>query len=102
MKKFKVICIANGVDSEIEAEIDVESLQHSARDRMVFDQGVGRQLIGLLGSGYGDRHFTLVDGDMAFTECRVLKMGADCTISYMRVGPCPPLEPVVVVIPTTS
>jgi hypothetical protein len=59
----------------IEVEIDVENLQHSARDRIVVDQAAGQQLIRLFGSGFGEWHFTLIDGAMAFSGCRVVRMG---------------------------
>ena len=98
MHKIK-IAYATGPGPDTEVEIDVEDLQHSARDHIVIEQAAGRQLIGLFGTGFGERYFTLIDGAMAFIGCRIVKMGADCTISYMRVGPYPPPGPVCIVIP---
>jgi hypothetical protein len=101
MPKIKIIYPAAGGAPDAEVDVDMQSLQHPARDHLVLDQAAGRRLIELFGNGYGDRHFTLVEGNMAFEGCRVVKMGADCTISYMRVGPYPPPAPVRIVIPTT-
>lgn len=100
MNKIK-IAYTTGHDPDTEVEIDVESLQHSARDRLAIDQRAGRRLIDLFGTGFGERYFTLIDGATGFTGCRIVKMGADCTISYMRVGPYTPPDPACIVIPSS-
>jgi hypothetical protein len=101
MPKIKIIYPVAGGAPDAEVDMEVQSLQHSARDHLVLDHPVGLRLVELFGDGYGELPFTLVDGPMGFTGCRIEDLISGCTISYMRVGPYPPSDPDPIVFPVS-
>ena len=101
MQKIKIVYVTTGPAPDTEAEIEVQSLRYGS-GRIVIDLAAGRQIADLWrGRSIFDPVFHLVDGSTMFVGCGVERVGHDCTISYMRVDPYPPLEPVHVVVPIT-
>lgn len=80
MKKVTIVFPEN---EDAGVELEIASFRQISETRIVIDLIAAHRLIALLGQGYGDRFFILVDGQITFVGCRIVKMGADCTIDFM-------------------
>jgi len=67
-------------------QVDIEFLRRLGEYRAVIDLSAGHRIAAILGNGYGEKAFHLDDGEMRYEACRIVRMGRDCTLDFMRAG----------------
>jgi hypothetical protein len=88
--KLKVIATRDGRPGKPEevGEIDGEGFSWSGTTAHLSNESA-RQLLALLGQGYGDREFHLVAGDTMLEGCLVARMSGTCELTFSRAVPAP-------------
>lgn len=92
MGKLSIIAPKDGdprTPPEKIGEIDADGFDHDGHGHASLGPRAHRELIALLGNGYGDRQFHVVSGEKMLVNCSIVSQSAGCTLDFIRVEPAP-------------